>query len=105
MTDDQDEAELYHNALAAIEQAKRDREQQFPKIEALRQQWKEEMDELDGGRDALWIKCLIDCYTREIQALLDPDQDDPVDDPGEWLEFGYSQDEPRSQTGEVEGET
>ena len=85
---DRDEEELYRDALDTIRSAQQDRERQFPKIEALRQSWKDTLDDLDGERDALWIKCLLDCYTREIQDILDPDEEHDID-PDVWLEFGY----------------
>ena len=98
---DRDEEELYRDALDTIRSAQQDRERQFPKIEALRQSWKDTLDDLDGEKDELWIKCLLDCYTQEIQDILDPDENHDID-PDEWLEFGYQD---RSiDTGEAQSE-
>ena len=83
-----DEEELYREALEAIRSAQQDRERRFPKIEALRRKWKDDLEQLDGTKDPLWIQCLVDCYTREIQDILDPDENADID-PDEWLEFGY----------------
>ena len=55
-----DEEELYRGALEAIRSAQQDRERQFPKIEALRRKWKDDLEELDGAKDPLWIQCLVE---------------------------------------------
>jgi hypothetical protein len=85
---DRDEEELYRDALDTIRSAQQDRERQFPKIEAIRQSWKDTLDDIDGERDARWIKCLLDLYTREIQDILDPDEEHDINT-DQWLEFGY----------------
>ena len=99
-----DEEELYRNALEVIESAQQERERQFPKLEALRAQWKAEFEDFDGERDGLWMQCLIDCLMTEVEACLDPEKDDPVDDPAEWLEFGYEERESRTRDGSQAGD-
>lgn len=86
--------ELYREALGQIEAAAREREEKFPKIEALRRYWETEVcDQIEGPKDADWIRIAIRIFTRDIEDLLDPDAEDPIDDPGEWLEYAYQEED------------
>lgn len=92
--DEEGVEELYLEALERIESSIQEREQKFPKIEALRYYYKDLLEDVEGKKGKTFIQVVIDDYTRRIEEILDPEKDDPID-PDEWLEFGYDEREPR----------
>jgi hypothetical protein len=103
--EEEEEEELYANSLEKIERAQQEREQKFPKIEALRRSFKAEFEDVDDDRiDTTYLRIVIDLYTRRIEESLAPDEEDPVD-PAEWLEFGYEERESVHERFGVDEET
>jgi len=73
-----EQIELYSTALHQIEQAKRERMRKFPRIEALREHWKEQF-EGEELKDSLHAQVLIDVLLHDVEKLLDEGEEDPID--------------------------
>lgn len=87
--DPEEEAELYEGALAVLDEAKRRREEMFPRLEALRRQYH---DSFDRPAEDDEKRIVVDMVIRDVQALFDDEKEDPVD-PNDWLPHTYGEDE------------
>lgn len=75
------EGEMYQDALAILDEAQRRREELFPRLEALRLHYRDEFDRDEDHEKRI----IIDMLIRDVEALFDPEKEDPVD-AREWLD-------------------
>jgi hypothetical protein len=76
MSDEEEsERELYENALETIAAAKRERREKFPRLEALRDHYRDEFNREEDHEKRI----LVDMLIRDVEALFDEEKDDPID--------------------------